>query len=232
MILLLLACSPAIEEVTMYGTTWDTPKAEGSPVAGVTLRSLMDDATTEVGTAESDESGIFYLTMPAGMGFFVTLEKEGYAPTAFSGSAGVADFYAGLGLPWIVSDDWVEDVRATWSGCTGGSEGNFLVGEARLPVPGVDDDQALPTAPDARVTFTASDGSSATACYLDETGVPDPDATGTSSLGSWAIFGVVEGPGLVDVTVDTETGTSSEIYKALVPEGGLAGLYPVLVPES
>ena len=232
MILLLLACSPAIDEVTMYGTTWDTPKAEGSPLAGVTLRSLQDDATTEVATTESDESGIFYLAMPAGLSFFVTLEKEGHAPTAFSGSAGVADFYAGLGLPWIVSDAWVETTRATWSGCAGGSEGNFLVGEARLPIPDVDDVQALPTVPDASVTFTQSDGSTATACYLDETGAPDPELTATSSLGAWAIFGVVEGPGLVEVTIDAESGTTSEIYKALVPEGGLAGLFPVLVPES
>lgn len=232
MILLLLACAPVIEEVTMYGTTYEDPKAEGSALGNVTLTSLFDNASTEVGSTTSADDGEFTLTMPAGEAFFVLVEKAGYATTAFSGVAGVEDFYSGPGLPWIVSDAWVEEVRAAWSGCPGGSEGNFLIGEARLPVGFIEDPQALPLAPQAAVEFTQANAEIAAGCYLDEEGEVDPEAVYTSTLGAWAIFGVVAGPGLLDVAIPAETGTTSEVYKILVPEDGLAGLYPVLVPES
>lgn len=232
-LLALAACSSVISEVTLYGTVADQPNQLGSALADVTLRSYEDDGVTEHADTTSDADGIFYLPVPAGVNFFVTLEKDGYTTTSFSSVSPVEDFYAGDGLPWIVSEDWTASLRQTWEGCPGadGSD-TIVVGEVRYPLGISDVPQDNPLWPGVTVTFEDSAFTTHDACYLGEDLVVDADLTETSSSGAWAFFGVPSGPGTVLVTVPTDDGTATEIYEESVPAGGLVGMYPVFSPDT
>ena len=62
--------------------------------------------------------------------------------------------------------------------------------------------------------------------------IPDADATEdptqTGDAGSFAVFGLPEGPLLLEIHTPDDVGSRSVVYKFVVPEDGLVPLYPAL----
>jgi len=227
---LLLGCDPMVTEVQMTGTVHDAPANEGNAVGEATVTSL-NGAGEPFGVATTGSDGSFSVTVPAGAPFFVGVEKDGYVPTAFSGTSGVSDFDAGAGYPWLSTLDWAATERARWEGCASYTdEGGFVSGQALAIVPGTDDYTSWPPLPDAEMLAYVSGDEALPACYLDDEGVVLAEGASTGMTGEYAIFGVPAGQVVIELTVargDGEAGT--DLFQFVAFEDGLIPVFPTPV---
>ncbi|MFZ5481210.1 MAG: carboxypeptidase-like regulatory domain-containing protein [Myxococcota bacterium] len=232
MIAILLACSGLPDTILVTGTVTDAPKGQGSAVEGATVTSLDEDGLvardpTPRDEATTYEDGSFVVEAVAGEDFFLTVSKDGYVPTSWSGSAGFVDLYTGDGVPWIAEEAWVEALRDELPDCV--AEGAVVTGEVRQLIDGLDYDE-LPIVALGAVTVTDADGARHEACYFDDEGVADPDATHVGETGRFAVFGLPEGPLVVEVTIDDPAYTSVFAqYRYRAVEGGLVPMFPALL---
>ena len=226
---LLLGCNPLPDVIAMTGTVWDEPYEGGHAVAGAAI-AVLDDGYAAFDDQAADADGAFTVDLPAGVPFFLTVSAEGFVPTAFSGTAGIYDFEAPAGYPWVASEAWMDELRADFSACpTVGAEGTVGAGEVRGFVSDVAYDD-LPLVLTATARAFASDGNEYAACYLDDEGASSADATETGDTGRFAIFGVPAGEVVVDVRYTDPGGTVPvELFRFVAPEQGLVPLYPALV---
>lgn len=224
MILLLLGCNPLPESVSMAGTVWNAPYGEGARVAGATV-DVLDETQNLVSTVVSAEDGSFAADVPAGVPFFVTVSAEGHVPTAFSGTAGISDFTAPEGYPWVAPDAWIAALREEFAACpTVGADGGVVAGEV------VGNVEGYPTIQTASARLYGPGDVELTACYLDDQGESSADAEVTGKTGRFAIFGVPAGEIVVDVRYSLGTGEDPvELYRFLAPEGGLVPVYPAIL---
>jgi hypothetical protein len=224
MILILLGCDLTPSAVTMSGIAWDAPNGEGSPLGGATL-DIQDIAYAVVDSVVTESDGSFLAEVPAGEPFFATLSAEGAVPTNFSGAAGLTDFGAPEGFPWVATDAFMADIRTEFAGCPGVDEaGSVIWGE--IVVDGI----GYPVMSLGEARLQAADGTEVTACYLDEEGVYDPEATAVGTLGRFAIFGVPAGEIVMDIRYTDMYGEQPvEFYRFLSPTDGLVPMYPALI---
>ncbi len=229
-ILFLLACDPMITEVQMTGTVLDAPANAGNAVGDATVTAL-NGAGEPFGVATTDADGAFSVTVPAGAPFFVGVEKDGYVPTAFSGTSGVSDFDAGAGYPWLSTEDWATEERARWEACANyTAEGGFVSGQALAVVPGVDDFTSWPPLPDAELLAYVSGDLALDACYLDDEGVVLAAGESTGKTGEYAIFGVPAGQVVIELTVARSNGEAgTDLYQFVAFEDGLIPVFPTPV---
>lgn len=243
-IVTLMGCLPSGQTVTMTGTVYDAPNAAGGVVGGAGVRTL-DGTGATIGEVTSAEGGTFEVPVPEGEGFFVQVEGpsgEGYIPTAFSGTAGMNDFDAGIGFPWVSSPDWFAEFQADWAGCPGADvagtpgSGVALVGEVRMWL-NIDDIDQMPIQQGATVLVSPATGDEVAGCYHDADGVYSDAATGTGSDGLFAVFGVSPGvtSGGLTVTIeyDDTSGTRTPvIYQYQAQDAGLVPIYPTFVYDG
>ncbi|MDP2315319.1 MAG: hypothetical protein Q8P41_20650 [Pseudomonadota bacterium] len=226
---LLFACSPLPETITMTGTVGDTPYGGGGVVAGAVV-TVIDDVYEAVDVQTADGDGEFAILVPAGVPFFLTVTADGHVPTAFSGTAGVYDFGAPPGYPWVASDAWMAELRADFAACpTLDAPGAIVAGEVRGSTPGITYAE-LPLVPTGTARAIDLDGTEYPACYLDDDGVSVADGTDVGTTGRFVIFGVPAGPVIVDVRYTDPAGdVPVELYQFVAPDAGLVPLYPALV---
>lgn len=219
--------------VTMTGVLGDAPKSAGAPVAGATV-DVLDEAYAPFATATTADDGSFQVDVPAGYGFYVLASGEGFLSTAFSGRAGIEDFPAADGLPWIAPEAFADAVRTEFSACTtAAAEGSIVTGEARQYLGDVADLNQLPLASSATVTVTGSDGTALQTCYLDDAGVSTADGAVTGTTGRFAVFGAPEGPMVVETRwILDNSDDPACLFQYAVPADGVVPMYPALVPTE
>ncbi len=235
--LLLAACWTLPDTVTFTGTVFDGPDEDATAVggAGVATRNaaleLVDETT-------ADAEGAFSVRAAASQAVFFALDGEGYAPTAFSTMAGTEDVAVPDGALWLRSEAEVEALRETFGDCaatagdTGGDAGatGIVEGEVRFWLPVSDPVDTWPVVTTATVTVQDGAGEEWSACYLDDDGNADPDATETGATGRFAVFGVPAGPITVRVLAAiTEEQTEESLYVGYLPEGGVFPMYAALI---
>lgn len=230
----LLACVNDLGTVEMSGVVHDAPDAQGNLVEGATL-SVVDSELAQVDEAVTAADGSFSVGTPAGQPFFLTLAGDGFVSTSFSGTAGIGDFTAGDGYPWIVPPTWVDELRAEFSACPSvAAEGAVVAGDVRLYIQGIESLQTLPQVDTARVTVYPAEGdASYAACYLDDDGASVADGEDTGRDGKFAVFGVPAGGVVVEIVFEDGDGMyPSVLYSFVVADGGFVPLYPALVYEG
>lgn len=232
--LFLAACTAEYGTVEMYGTVHDAPNAKGELVAGATL-TVLDELFAPLDETTTNADGSFGVGTPAGQAFYLEMSGEGFVSTHFSGTAGVQDFTAGDGYPWIAPTTWIDDLREEFSACpTAADAGAVVAGDVRLYINGVASLETLPPVGTAEVAVYTQDGDVAyPACYLDDDGASVADGDDTGKNGEFAVFGVPEGPIAVELIFeDSDQLYPSILYSFVVADGGFVPLYPALVYEG
>ncbi len=240
----LVGCLPSGNTVTMSGMVYDVPNAAGSVVGSAEVRTIDADGV-QVDAVTTDDGGEFSALVPEGDPFFVQVDGPaglGYVPTAFSGNAGLNDFDAGTGFPWVSSAEWFAELQADWEGCPGADSagvagaGVVVVGEVRmwLNVGDIDD---MPVQQGSTVIVSPETGAEVSGCYHDDEGLYDEGASGTGADGLFAVFGVapgVSGEGLaVLIEYDDTSGVRRPvIYQYRAEDGGLVPIYPTFVYDE
>jgi hypothetical protein len=229
--LLLAACVVGdTTQISVSGRLYDSPDADAGIVAGASVAAL-DAYGVEVDTATADDSGTFEVEVVSWDVFHLHLSADGYATTAWAGTAGESDIAADEGVLWLRSETDLDALRATYSSCPSvQDEGGVVEGVMRLYIPGQEDNDTLPLVTTGVVTAWTVDGVAYPACYLDAKGASDPDATSTGETGNFAVFGVPSGPISVELGYTTY-GTTAESgwYFVWLPDDGVAPMHPALV---
>lgn len=236
--LFLLACDPPLPEtVTMYGTVYDAPNMTGVIVSDSDLETLSLELAS-MGTATSDGDGNFEVDVGAGQDFFVVLTKDGHHPSSFSGLSGYVDFLAGVGVPWIVTEEFGASLAEDFSACTTapasiGETTGIATGEIRLYLSGVAPWES-PAASEASLSITGADGLTVPVCVLDDNGVSLESGTRVGATGRFVAFGLPPGPILVEVSYNSSGSVSTSQYRGYVPESaqnmpGVALFYPIYI---
>ena len=229
--IILAGCTTGVETVQMFGTVHDAPATAGGPVEGAELQvEDLNDLTT-IGTATTDGDGAFSVATPAGLGFYLAVRREGYAPTHYSGVAGLADFDAGEGYPWIAPTAWVDALREEFANCpTVNEPGAIVTGEAHLWITDVDPTYT-PRIDTVEVHgLSSADEVTRAACYLDDEGVSLADGTQTGATGRFAMFVVPEGLLAVEVMYHDPGGDDVSSHPEYnVDADGVVPLYPAWV---
>ena len=234
MLVLLAACVQDFGTVQMTGTVHDAPGSGGNLVAGAAL-AVTDAEQAVVDEVATNADGSFSIGTPAGQPFFLELAGEGWVPTNFSGTAGMTDFAAGDGYPWIATPAYLDGLRDTFSACPdAAAEGGVVAGEVRLYVAGISSAEALPPVDTARVAVYTPEGEEALdACYLDDNGESVADAEDSGPDGMFAVFGVPAGSIAVElIFTDSDQMNPSVLYSFVMSDGGFVPLYPALVYEG
>ncbi len=224
MILLLIGCSSLPETVTMSGTVWNAPYGDGTVVPGAQVE-VLDETQAVFDTQTAGDDGAFTAEVPAGVPFFVTVTADGHRPTAFSGTAGISDFTAPEGYPWVAPDAYVDALRTEFSACpTVGDAGGVVAGEI------VGDVTGYPVLETGSAKLYGPDDVELTACYLDADGASLADGTEVGATGRFVIFGVPAGEVVVDVRYSTGTGEDPvELYRFVAPEDGFVPVFPAIL---
>jgi hypothetical protein len=229
---LFAGCNPLPEVVVMTGVVQDAPRSLGAPVEGATVATTAPDLTA-FASATTGADGAFAVDVPAGDLFYVTVSAEGHVTTAFSGTAGMDDFDAGDGYPWIADDAYMAEQRADLADCPAvDTSGGVIVGEVVLYVPGADP-SSLPYLPDATVQVYDAEGGLHDACYVTADADAAEPAAATGQDGRFAVFGLPPGGAVVRVAWEGPAGNGALIdYAALVPEDGLVPLMPAYLQTA
>lgn len=231
-LLVMAGCINVPESVKLSGTVFDDAYGEGSPVAGVTVTARGGDFQV-YSEAVTAEDGTFSMGIASVQALFLELSGEGWAPTLFSGEAGLYDMEVTDGTLWVRSEDVPASLTDTFGSCAAvAGEGGVVEGEVRVFLDGLDLAN-MPLVETARVRLLDEAGLIHDACYLDVDATADADATVTGPLGRFGIFGVPEGYSVVEVTygsaVEEEVPSWAWYYPIYMVEGGLSPFYPMLV---
>jgi hypothetical protein len=227
MMLFLLGCDATVTQVNLLGMVQDAPFNAGTPVEGAKLEARNRDGEV-TGEDESDAEGLFSVPVDSGVSFYLTLSHPDLVATGFSGVAGVNDFDAGTGYPWLATPSWVEALRAEHGNCPeSSSEGGIVVGEVRAAIAQVDDVNQWPTLGGTSVQVIDHTGATHDGCYLDDQGVSVEGASGTGATGMFAVFGVPAGAINVAATVERSDGElGTDVFEFVIPEAGLVPIFP------
>lgn len=229
LLIFLLACQPKLnEEVVVSGEVY-AGRAEGSaPLGGAALRTH-NLYTEEVDRTEADAQGRFEILAPPIDQFFFTIEAEGFVPTSLSAAVGTTDTTAPTGAVWARSLADHEAALAPFAACPGAdAPGGVIEGEVRVylgdTVQGADE---LPLVTTASLFAEDTNGRIAAPCLLDDEGLYDPEAMVTGQTGRFAMFGLSPGIAALRLSYTIDDVPVPEQYtKVMVPEGGVAPLYP------
>ena len=231
MTLLMAACVVGdAPQISVSGRLYDSPDSDAGVVAGAQVTAL-DAYGVEVDAATADDAGEFSVDVVGWDVFHLHLQADGYATTAWSGTAGETDIIADDGVLWLRSEADLDALRATHANCpTAQDAGGVVEGVMRLYIPSQEDNDTLPLVTTGVVTAWTVDGVAYSACYLDDEGASDPEATTTGETGNFAIFGVPTGPISVELGYSTYgVAAESGWYFVWLPESGVAPLHPALV---
>lgn len=233
MLWILLSCIPEAGVVVMNGVLHDAPDSQGNLVSGAALEVVGEDLSV-VGSAITETDGTFVVDVPAGQPFYLTISGEGYVPTGFSGTAGMGDFYAGDGYPWVVTPEFLASEQSDFANCpTVADSGGAVLGQVRLYVSGSSDFSQLPLISTAIATVYTTEGTAITTCYLDDEGESVPDGSETGPSGRFAAFGVPAGGAIVEISFLDGSGLRPAVlYSFVMAENGVIPLFPALVYEG
>ena len=230
LLLILLACQPKLNEDVLISGEVYAGRAEGSDtLPGAVLRTT-NLYTEQVDRTTADAAGRFEILAPPIDTFFFTVTAEGYLPTSVAAAVGTSDTEAPEGAVWARSAADHAAVMADFSSCPGAdAAGGVIEGEVRVylgnTVQGADE---LPLVTTAALFAEDPNGRIASACYLNDEGVYDGAAVLTGATGRFAMFGLAPGIASVRLSYSIDGTAVPEQYSSvLVPENGVAPLYPV-----
>ena len=230
-LLFLTGClEPLVTEIQLTGILTEHRFSDAEPVQG-TVTTLTHTAE-EYDCIDSSEDGSFNVQAPANAPlFFVHTDADGRTPTSFAGWSGIDDLEVAPGTLWVRSEVELEAIRADFANCAESQdEGAIIEGEVRVYLPVEDSIDDLPLVTTASLVVEDENETVRTACYLDDDGLSDPDASVTGTTGRFAIFGLNSGPHVLTVLYDIGSDLVEEsTYPILLPENGTAPMYPVLV---
>ena len=237
--LFLLACDPPLPEtVILYGAVYDAPNMTGAVLADVALETL-NLSLESTGTATSAEDGYFEVNVAAGEDFFLVLDRESYHPSSFSGLSGYVNLLAGIGVPWVASEEFGASLVEDFADCSSapasvGETTGLATGEIRLYLQGVNPWDS-PMASEASITITGSDGKTVPVCVLDDEGSSLESGTKVGATGRFVAFGLPPGPILAEVSYTSTSATvDTSQYRGYVPKAargvpGVALFYPIYI---
>lgn len=231
MIVLLTLLTGCLDEtVEISGQVTDSQGEDGQPVsdASVTIR---DFGGAQFASATTDGDGVFSSTVPMQQMFFLEMEADGFAKTAYAGLSALQEIQVTDGELWLRAEDDLEAIRAEFEGCAPAElgVGGVIEGEVRLYVLQGQETEELPFVTTATVTAYTADGTVSVGCYLDDKGTSDPSMSVTGVTGRFALFNVPSGP--MSVLISYTYGGAApheDWYTVYVPEGGVVPLYPAL----
>ena len=223
----LLACNDLPDVVTVTGEVYDSHSDDSLTVAGADV-IFIDGAMEVVDQFTTDSSGAFSALGRAGSPLYVSMSAEGFMPTGVAGTLGFEDYDVPDGALWLRSIEDHEAIEAEFEGCDTLVDGDGAVeGEVLMAVPGEGGNYKA-WVETAWVTAVTADGVEHRACYLNDEGVFDSEATMTGTTGRFAVWGV-SGPVMLMVgySISGEPFWSGSFY-LYVPEDGVAPLYDAL----
>ncbi len=202
---------------------------DAAPAVGarVELRGADFALLTETLT---DERGVFSMFTQRQIFVHVVVDAgDSSIPVAFAGETGSAEvFEVPEGQLWAfpASEDarWRED----FAGCADSTEEGAVLGEVRLDLGGVGEENPIEQFSFVRVVL--EDGSEKQACYLDAEGVYDAEAGATGITGRFAVFGLQGGPMDLVVARPSDGGSLLSVTRIFVPDGGAVVRIPAFVP--
>lgn len=232
LVLLMLAangCTPN-EVVSLRGVVQQAYEQE-LPLGGAQVE-ILDAAGRSFDRARTDPDGAFEVQAPLGSQIYATIAGTGYIPAAFLGQSGispVARVEDGVLFGFSTEED--QAWRTLFAGCPGADQpGAVVVGEVRffdLAHP----DTGEPPLCETGVITLELDDQVFEACYLTEDGLAwDPAATQTGTPGRFALFGLPEGSGVLNVDYRYATDyLVKQAYPVWLPADGVAPWFPAWV---
>lgn len=208
---------------------WDD---DAPPAVGVVVETLNDDLEV-VDTTESREGGWFRLDTPAGGRVLLVTGGEGYVEgVSFAGQSGLNPrMRIPNGQVFALSEARWQAELARWEGCPGLDQGAIVTGDVRVDGFEDPDVDGLLRVQTGQIRVETAEGATFDACYLNEGGTYDPDATSAGPTARFLVAGIPEGEHLLVVDwVPFEGNGLTANYTVWVPEGGVAPRFPLLVP--
>ncbi len=228
MLYFVLACDDvgALGTVALSGVVEDAPFHGGAPFAGATLETRNREGAV-VDTAVSDADGAFSVAVDSGTSFFLQVSADERLTTSFSGVAGVSDFVAETGLPWIADPAWLAETTAEYDACPQLADaGGTVIGDVRVNI-GAGAADGWPPFAGVEVAVLASDGATYAACYFNDDGASEASLTQTGAGGEFVVFGVPDGAINVTFTALRSNGeVGTDVYEYIVADAGVVPIYP------
>ncbi len=236
----LVACDP-VTSVTLSGTVYDAPYAQGSTVSGLDVGARCVDLEPCAQT-QTAADGSFSVTVPPAQELFLEFSGDEHETTLFAGEVYLEDLQAWDGAFWVEDSQDRQDLVDTFGDCASadgatGDDGGIVEGEARLFT--TDASYAdLELVTNAGITAYDESGLSFDACYLDDDGQPaDEGTTVTGASGRFAFFGLPAGQITLVVLcgdLDQPSGAVCDIsrsftYHVFMTDDGMAPFYPMLL---
>jgi hypothetical protein len=201
------------------------------PLAGAAVE-ILDARGQRFDRGETTAAGAFRVTAPLGAMIFATVNGEGLLPAAFLGQSGVSPVArVEEGVLYGFSTAEEQAWRERFAGCPGADQpGGIVLGEVRFFDLAHPDTGEHPLCETGIVTVERKN-EAYEACYLTEDGSAwDPDATETGTAGTFAIFGLPEGSGVLKVDYRyASTYLVKEEYPLWLPAEGVAPWFPAWV---
>ena len=224
-LLLYIGCLPEM----ISTITASVVDSEGSIIPESSI-SIRDQNGSKYSSALADINGLFTIELPAYANFFLIISAANYETSSFTVSSGEGEFQVEDGTLWLRTAQEILEISNEFTDCT--TDKGMIDGEVRVAISGQEID-SLPLVTSAEASAFSLSEEEFSGCYLatidEETGESSP-ASQTGETGRFSVFGLQEGPHLLEITVDyDEEITETFPYLVYVPEDGNVPLYPALI---
>lgn len=224
--LALFACDP-VKPVTVTGNVRVGPFMGEGPVTEGRI-TILDGAGEFFDESPIGPDGTFQVTGPESLPLVAVVDGPGLVESTFAGVLGVGAFQVPEGAIYGWSDELMETLRSDFGAC-GSVPGAVIAGEIHLFGSEDSNGDVLRIDQGVATLYNTVTGAEASACYLDDLGVYDPDASLTGETGRFAFFGL--DAGTYQLVYGYELGgtmVESELF-LFVREDGITPLFPAYI---
>lgn len=218
-------------DVVLRGKANDHAGDKSGPLAAGEL-ILFDQDQQEHDRSTTGADGRFEVLAPEGELVFVQVDHPQGAPAYFTGQAGLDPVQDVPDDTWYGVPDWQRaGWEATFDGCEGIGDGGLVIGQVHAFVPGIEvGPDTVVTAARVGILRSSVEEDRIEACYLNDDGVFDPEATRTGDSGMYAVPEVPPGRHMLLIEIEFAEGLfSPNSYTVWMPADGVAPRFPSLV---